>query len=156
MKTPPHPAPGQPLLVRVVITDEDHHILLVRSAGKRPRWALPGGIVHLNESPRAAARREIHEELGLDIAVGDLLATEWTQAHTPGRRARLTLTFIGPSLTRTDIARIVLQPTEVDATEWADRDRAATVLHPDIAIVVGFALDMPLNTRYLESTPEKS
>jgi 8-oxo-dGTP diphosphatase len=152
----PHPAPGQPLLVRVVITDEDHRVLIVRTAGSRSRWGLPGGIVHLNESPRAAARREIREELGLDIAVGDLLATVWTQAHTPGRRARLTLTFVGPCITREDAARIVLQPDEVDAIEWADRDRAKQVLSPEIAVVVGFPLDMLIPTRYLESTPEKS
>lgn len=58
VKTPHHPAPGQPLLVRVVITDEDHRVLIVPTAGSRTRWGLPGGLVHLNESPRAAARRE--------------------------------------------------------------------------------------------------
>ncbi|MFC4961962.1 NUDIX domain-containing protein [Streptomyces mauvecolor] len=155
MKTP-HPAPGQPILVRVVITDEDHHVLLVRTTGSRSRWGLPGGIVHLNESPRTAARREIREELGLDITVGDLLATEWTQAHTPGRRARITLTFIGPRITREDIDRIVLQASEVDALEWADPTRATTVLHPSIAPLVGVPLDMPLNTRYHETIPETS
>jgi 8-oxo-dGTP diphosphatase len=155
MTTPPA-APGQPLLARAVLTDDRHRVLLVHTTGRRPRWGLPGGIVQLNESPRAAARREIREELGLDITAGDLLAAEWAHPTTPGRRARLTLTFVGPCITPEDVARIVLQPDEVDAIEWADRDRAKQVLPPEIAVVVGFPLDMPLPTRYLESTPEKS
>lgn len=153
--TAPPAAPGQPLLARAVITDEQHRILLVHTMGSRPRWGLPGGIVHLNESPRDAARREIREELGLDITAGDLLAAEWASPATPGRRARLTLTFVGPCITPEDVARIVLQPDEVDAIEWADRDRAKQVLPPEIAVVVGYPLDMLIPTRYLESIPEK-
>ncbi|MFE4868225.1 NUDIX domain-containing protein [Streptomyces sp. NPDC056682] len=156
MTDPQSIAPGHPLIARVLITDPQNRVLLVHTVGSRPRWGLPGGLVTLSESPRAADRRAIAEELGLTVEVGDLLATEWTPAHTPGRRARLTLTFIGPSLARADIARIVLQDSEVDALEWADRTRAATVLHLCIAPVVGFPLAMPLNTRYLESSPETS
>ncbi|MGW2865261.1 NUDIX domain-containing protein [Streptomyces sp. SDr-06] len=41
-------APGQPLLSRVVITDEDHRVLLVHTAGSHPQWGLPGGLVELS------------------------------------------------------------------------------------------------------------
>lgn len=40
-------------------------------------WEVPGGMAEVGESPRAAARREVREELGLDVAVGRLLVLDW-------------------------------------------------------------------------------
>ncbi len=50
-------------------------ILLIRR-GKAPRlneWSIPGGAVELGETWREAARREVREECGIEIAVGDVL-----------------------------------------------------------------------------------
>lgn len=44
-----------------------------RSIAFQSYWELPGGVVEANESPYAAAVREIGEELGLPAAVGRLL-----------------------------------------------------------------------------------
>lgn len=44
-------------------------VLLVRR-GKPPRigsWSLPGGAQHLGETAEEAARRELHEETGLEV-----------------------------------------------------------------------------------------
>jgi len=49
-------------------------VLLVRR-GKPPlagKWSLPGGLVELGETTREAVRREIAEECGLQITVGDV------------------------------------------------------------------------------------
>jgi 8-oxo-dGTP pyrophosphatase MutT (NUDIX family) len=39
---------------------------------------IPGGMTEDDESPKAAARREIREELGLDVRLGRLLVVDWT------------------------------------------------------------------------------
>jgi len=49
-------------------------VLLVRR-GKPPlagKWSLPGGLLELGETTAEAARREVAEECGLQIRVGEL------------------------------------------------------------------------------------
>jgi 8-oxo-dGTP diphosphatase len=60
-----------------VIRDETGRLLLIRR-GREPgagRWSLPGGRLEPGESPATAAAREVAEETGLVVAIGDLLAT---------------------------------------------------------------------------------
>ena len=63
--------------VKCVLVDSDK-VLLVRHTYGPHEWDFPGGGLKRNESPLSAARREIKEELGLEIddwlAVGDVLA----------------------------------------------------------------------------------
>jgi 8-oxo-dGTP pyrophosphatase MutT (NUDIX family) len=51
-------------------------LLTLRAAGLRAhrgQWALPGGRCDAGETPVEAALRELHEELGLELAPGDVL-----------------------------------------------------------------------------------
>ena len=62
--------------VKCVLTRGDEVLLVRHTYGSSTRWELPGGGVKRREEPRAAARREAREELGVDIAdwrpLGDL------------------------------------------------------------------------------------
>lgn len=49
-----------------LIERPDGHVLLVRQA-YRERWGIPGGLLRRREDPADAARREVYEEVGLDI-----------------------------------------------------------------------------------------
>jgi ADP-ribose pyrophosphatase YjhB (NUDIX family) len=58
-----------------VVFDRDGRVLLVEHAFRTDfPWGLPGGWVEPGEEPSAAVKRELREELRLDVAVGELVA----------------------------------------------------------------------------------
>lgn len=54
---------------RVMVWNEHGELLLVRNWGGKQQWGLPGGGVEKNEQPNAAAKRELFEEIGVDVAI---------------------------------------------------------------------------------------
>ncbi|WP_331733436.1 NUDIX hydrolase (plasmid) [Embleya sp. NBC_00888] len=65
-----------------LLLDVDGRVLLVDPTYK-PDWDLPGGMAEANETPVDAVRRELAEELGLDIRFNDLLCVDWVAPHGP-------------------------------------------------------------------------
>ena len=49
-----------------LIERDDGQVLLVRQS-YRDGWAAPGGLLQRGEEPDAAARREVKEEVGIDV-----------------------------------------------------------------------------------------
>ncbi|MEU4352480.1 NUDIX hydrolase [Streptomyces sp. NPDC023838] len=66
----------------VVLRNPDGDVLLVNPTYK-PGWDLPGGMAEPNEAPDDAARRELKEELGLDLPLQGLLVVDWVPPHGP-------------------------------------------------------------------------
>ncbi|MCO5969257.1 NUDIX domain-containing protein [Actinoallomurus soli] len=66
----------------ILLRDEHDRLLLVDPAYK-PDWDLPGGMSEANEPPAETVRRELKEELGLEVVVGDLLCVDWVSPHGP-------------------------------------------------------------------------
>ncbi|TDD48310.1 NUDIX hydrolase [Kribbella antibiotica] len=64
----------------VLIRDESNRVLLLEPSYK-PNWELPGGIVEADESPWAAAAREVLEELDLVLPIGRLLVADYIHAY---------------------------------------------------------------------------
>lgn len=65
-------------------------VLLVRR-GKAPlagKWSLPGGLLELGETTAEAARREVAEECGLQIAVGEVAGVLDRVVHDAEGRIR--------------------------------------------------------------------
>jgi ADP-ribose pyrophosphatase YjhB (NUDIX family) len=65
-----------------LIRDPDGHVLIVEPTYK-PGWDTPGGMSEANEPPHETVRRELREELGLDIEPGRLLVVDWVPPHGP-------------------------------------------------------------------------
>lgn len=68
--------------VKVMLFDGDGAILLIRNSyGRSDLWVLPGGGVRPFETPEAAARREMREELGCALSGLGLRATLFSGAE---------------------------------------------------------------------------
>lgn len=67
---PTHPIPGVGVVVR-----QNDHVLLIRRGNPPGQgdWGLPGGVVELGETWREAAVREVREECGIEIALGNII-----------------------------------------------------------------------------------
>ena len=100
----------------VVYRDASDRVLLVEPTYK-PDWEVPGGIVEEGESPRAAAVREVREELGADLPVGRLLAVDWVCAAPP-RTDGLFFLFDGGVLDDRTAASITLPAAELRSWRW--------------------------------------
>jgi ADP-ribose pyrophosphatase YjhB (NUDIX family) len=69
-----------------VIIDADDRILLSHwTPGRRPAWTLRGGGLEDGEDPVEAARREVREETGYRVDVGELLGIH-SRVIPAGRR----------------------------------------------------------------------
>ncbi len=55
-----------------VVERADGHMLLVRQSYRRDGWGFPGGLMRRREEPADAARRELREELGIDVELQGL------------------------------------------------------------------------------------
>lgn len=98
--------------------DDAGRVLLVRPTYK-VTWEIPGGSVERGESPAAACRREIAEELQLDRAPWRLLSVDWAPNDLEGDKL-LFLFDCGPL--GADVDRIRLDDQELDRWEWVALD----------------------------------
>ena len=122
----------------VIFRDAQGRILLVDPTYK-PDWDLPGGMVEANEPPRPAARREVKEELGLDIEPGKLLCVDWVAPHGPWDDT-LVFVFDGGELAPEQQAGLHLTDGELRAYRFCRPDEAAELLRPYIWLRVEEAL----------------
>ncbi|MFB6076536.1 MAG: NUDIX hydrolase [Candidatus Nanohaloarchaea archaeon] len=64
-----------------VLVEDDRGVLALNVDG---HYELPGGLIRAGEDPRTAARREVREETGMEIDVGDLIDFRTSQRGNAG------------------------------------------------------------------------
>ncbi|MFL1380363.1 NUDIX domain-containing protein [Nocardiopsis protaetiae] len=125
-------------------------VLLVERTYRPARpWGLPGGIVERDESPLAACRRELAEELGVRAAVRRLVAVDWV----PGEGVRTTALHWLFTADLPAGADLRLPPDELSGWVWAAPDRVGGLLAPHTArrVLAGLAAAAAGDTVYLEN-----
>jgi ADP-ribose pyrophosphatase YjhB (NUDIX family) len=100
--------------VKCVLTEGDHVLLVRHTYGPR-EWDLPGGGIKRGEGPAAAARREMREELGVDIE--DLRDAGEVVAKL--NRSRATVSCFTAELRAPEIT---IERGEIAAVRWFPRD----------------------------------
>jgi len=80
-----HPTSPRLVVGAAIVDDLDHPTTLLAARRTEPEalkggWELPGGKVEPGEQPRAALHREIREELGVQVELGEPL----TGPHNDG------------------------------------------------------------------------
>ncbi|MFG1793595.1 NUDIX domain-containing protein [Nocardia sp. NPDC049149] len=112
-----------------LFVDELDRVMLVEPTYK-DYWELPGGVVEAEESPYSAAVREVHEELGLTVALGRLLVVDWVPSGLyPGDGVMFV--YDGGVLSADRTAAIDLQAEELRSWAWCDDGEVAARL-PDV------------------------
>lgn len=124
-------------------------VLLVRPSYK-PGWEIPGGYVETGESPLAACRREVAEELGITPPIGTLLVVDWAPAPTEGDK--ILYIYDGGELPPDQITAIRLDPGELLTADFHPADTLHDLLVPRLArrVEQAVAAHHDGHTRYLE------
>jgi 8-oxo-dGTP pyrophosphatase MutT (NUDIX family) len=125
---------GEPVsrsAVRVVVVDADRCVLLIRtenftSVGDEV-WGLPGGKIEEDESPEAAAARELAEETGLDVRVpGPPVAIYDSEFVFQGRLYRQRDHIFAVAVTESKPAVLLPREPRFRGFSWWEADRLAT------------------------------
>ncbi len=110
--------PTKRIIAQGRLLDEQGRVLLCQLTYKR-EWDLPGGVVEVGEAPAVGLEREIREELGVTVQVGELLTVNWLPAWRGWDDACIFLFDLG-EVEASYTAGMTLQPTEIVSVEWCD------------------------------------
>jgi 8-oxo-dGTP diphosphatase len=129
----------KPMAAGALCRDRAGGVLLVDPV-YRETWDLPGGAVEAEESPQAACRREVAEELGLDRPVGRVLALDWVPSR-PERPEGLIVVYDGGVLAASDIDTIVVPDGELAGYAFVPADQVPKRVTPLVARRIAACLD---------------
>ncbi|MFI2673295.1 NUDIX hydrolase [Streptomyces albidoflavus] len=120
-----------------IITDEVDRVLLVHPTYREDgSWLLPGGVVEAGEHPHVTCRREITEELGLDLPLSAVLAVHSFSPHHPDLQpgtpcpGEVRFVFDGGTLTPAQVKAIRLPPKELSEYAFLETRDAVQRLRP--------------------------
>lgn len=112
-------------VVAAVIFKDDKVFATQRGYGEfKDGWEFPGGKVESGESPEDALRREIREELEVDVNVGDLIETieyDYPAFHLSMKCFACTIASGSPHLLEHEAAKW-LTSKQLGSVDWLPAD----------------------------------
>jgi 8-oxo-dGTP pyrophosphatase MutT (NUDIX family) len=108
--------PRKRAIAQLLVLDEAERVLLCQLTYKQD-WDLPGGVVEVGESPQVAVGREVEEELGLVVAPGPLVLTDWLPPWS-GWDDALCLVYDGGVRPASILEQVVRQEREIRSAEF--------------------------------------
>jgi 8-oxo-dGTP diphosphatase len=116
--------PAPEVAVGAIVVHDDCVLLVRRGRGAAAgKWAPPGGHVEFGESLPAAVAREVREEVGLDVTVGDLAGWVERTGTDPFPYHYVILDFFASPVGDT---RLVAGDDAAEV-QWVPRDRVASL-----------------------------
>jgi 8-oxo-dGTP diphosphatase len=135
----PFVLPRIPASAGALIFDERGRLLIANPTYKA-HWTIPGGIMEADgETPWEACRREVREEVGLEVADGRLVAVDFLRPK-PSKPGGMRFLFDCGVLPGPVLASITLQEEELSEHRLADPDEALVLLSGPLRRRVGAAL----------------
>ena len=114
--------------VKAILTSGGRVLLVRHTYGPR-RWEIPGGGLHRNETPIDGVRREIREELGVDLSH----AAPITIGAGPRRESKRRMTYFTAEV---DVDAIAPDRREIACAQWHDPDALPSPLGWQVARAV--------------------
>lgn len=110
--------PTKRVIAHALFRDETGRVLLLETSYKQD-WELPGGVAEHGEAPRTAAEREVLEEIGLELELGQPLLSDWMPPYLGWSDA---VEFIFDGGTLDDATALTLSPhdNEIKAVHWVE------------------------------------
>jgi 8-oxo-dGTP diphosphatase len=114
--------------------------LLIVNPTYKAHWTIPGGIMEADgETPWEACRREVREEVGLDVTHGRLVVVDFLRPK-PSKPGGMRFLFDCGEVLDEELARIELQAEELSEHLLAEPARALELLSGPLRRRVGAAL----------------
>jgi RimJ/RimL family protein N-acetyltransferase/ADP-ribose pyrophosphatase YjhB (NUDIX family) len=139
--------PTKRAIAQGLIRSDANEILLCELTYKL-EWDLPGGVVDPSESPAHAVRREVREELQVELSPLSLVAVNWLPPWRGWDDATLFVFDLG--VHDDVIARAHLEPREVRSLHWCTPEQVQSHAAPYVTRMLRRIGQQAGGTAYLE------
>ena len=132
--------PLRQIVLGIMKNSQDRVLLIGRvhkektSTGEVLSWAFPGGNIHIGENDQQALSREMKEETGYEVSVGELIS----ERDFPGLSVHIKYYKCDPIRVKTTI---IEETHEIERVKWIDvkdiRKFITSSLDPKVAEYLG-------------------